>query len=68
MDKAGLDPKRKIVDNQPINAPPSDGDPRTKEAKAKEEDRKPAVSPKADNSRRDPVVNLLNSKDKNAQN
>lgn len=64
MDKAGLDPKRKIVDNQPINAPPSDNDTRIKDAKTKEEDKKPASSPKVDNSRRDPVVSLLN-KDKN---
>lgn len=65
MDKAGLDPKRKIVDNQPINAPPSDNDTRSKEAKTKEEDRKPAASPKVDTKRRDPVVSLLNNKDKN---
>lgn len=63
-DKAGLDPKRKIVDNQPINAPPSDNETRAKDAKAKEDDKKQANSPKTDGTRRDPVVSLLN-KDKN---
>ena len=62
QENKGLDPKRKIVDNNPLNQPNDSKDVLIKDSKAnsKEEDKK--VS-KVD-ARRDPVIILLN-KDKN---